>query len=253
MISIVTITYNNYEELRSTLDSIANIQDVESIVVNGGSCPKTLDFLKSYNGVSLSEKDTGISDAFNKGVKLSTGDAIMFLNSGDHLIDPEYINECNKILHEKPIVDYLYSDIIFNDELIGPVRINVGPKMKNLAKGMPYPHQSLIIRKTVFDKIGGFNEKLKVAMDFDFVVRMLNANYKIFHYLPIASVKMDGAGVSSKQQLKSIEEITSVLNTHNRMNKKIQFRLHISHFFFFLKKIPFFLKLSKRLKHRIKF
>lgn len=78
MISIITITFNNYSELRTTLDSLKDISNIESIVVNGGSCEKTREFLKNYPGKSVSEKDNGISDAFNKGLRIASGDAILF-------------------------------------------------------------------------------------------------------------------------------------------------------------------------------
>lgn len=252
MISIITITFNNYDELVKTLESIQGLSNIQSIVINGGSCEKTLGFLKNYKGIVLSEKDRGISDAFNKGISFATGEALMFLNSGDLLIDPSYITECNRKLAESPEIDYFYSDIIFKDELLGAVKINVGSKLKNLSKGMPYPHQSLIIRKRVFDKIGGFDENLKVAMDFDFIIRMFNTNFKNFKYLPIASVEMDGSGISSKQQLKSIEEVRIILKKYNLLTKPRKYRLILSEVLLKFKKIPFFLRLSKKYKHKVK-
>ncbi len=78
MISIVTITFNDYEGLIKTVESLRGVEDIEHIVVNGGPCEKTRKFLENYPGKSVSEKDRGISDAFNKGIRLSTGDSILF-------------------------------------------------------------------------------------------------------------------------------------------------------------------------------
>jgi len=83
MISIITITYNNYEGLKRTLSSIPSYNFIESVVVNGGTDKSTLEYLSSYRGKVINEKDEGIADAFNKGITKSSGDAIMFLNSGD--------------------------------------------------------------------------------------------------------------------------------------------------------------------------
>lgn len=98
MISIVTVTYNNFNELIETLNSIPESDIVESVVINGGDCKKTKDFLENYPGKSISEKDDGIADAFNKSIKLSSGDYIMFLNSGDILLSADYLQKQNQYL-----------------------------------------------------------------------------------------------------------------------------------------------------------
>ena len=91
MISVITVTYNNFDDLHRTLHSLEQVDGIESIVVNGGDCEKTKEYLSNFNGIEISEPDKGISDAFNKGVTLATGDNIMFLNSGDVLLSPEYL------------------------------------------------------------------------------------------------------------------------------------------------------------------
>ena len=100
LLSIVTITFNNYEELLNTVASVSDLENCEHIIINGGKCQKTLAFLKSYCGVSVSEPDQGISDAFNKGIKLCQGGAVMLLNSGDILLDQTYPEKALHILKE---------------------------------------------------------------------------------------------------------------------------------------------------------
>ena len=90
-LSVVTLTFNNYHELIKTINSLKGIDSVESVIVNGGSCIETKEFLeKNSQYTSISESDNGISDAFNKGIKLSSGKYITFLNSGDIVIDRGY-------------------------------------------------------------------------------------------------------------------------------------------------------------------
>lgn len=247
MISVVTITFNNHEELIETLDSIKNVSEIESIVINGGSSEETKEFLKTYNGKSITEPDHGISDAFNKGIALSQGDAIMFLNSGDLLIDASYLSDVNNFLKNNPEFDYFYSDLIYNDSIIGKKRITVGDEKRNLARGMPYPHQTLIITKRVFNKIGGFDLDLKIAMDFDLVLRMYQSGFTNKKYIPKASVLMDGTGVSSKQELKCIQEVQQVLKRYGQYNLKTALRTKLSIIFYFLKKNDFLKLLSKKL------
>lgn len=205
MISIVTITFNNHDELMNTIDSIQGVSEIESVVINGGSSTETVKFLQSYSGKSISEKDRGISDAFNKGLRNSGGDAILFLNSGDTLIDKTYIEEANKLL-KNPEIDFIYADIIFEDPSIGDILLKSNRKLPN----MPFNHPTLIVRKEVFEKAGEFDLNFKIAMDLDFVYRMLKVTHK-GHYIPRAVVKMDGRGVSSSQHLKVLKERKAVI------------------------------------------
>ena len=89
MISIITVTYNNFQDLYRTLNSLENVEGIEKIVVNGGKCAKTKKYLSNFDGIVISEPDKGISDAFNKGVSNANGENVMFLNSGDVLLSPD--------------------------------------------------------------------------------------------------------------------------------------------------------------------
>jgi glycosyltransferase involved in cell wall biosynthesis len=220
-LSIITITFNNFQELKTTLNSTIGIQNIESVVINGGICQETKDFLNAhpeYN--SVSESDEGISDAFNKGIKLSTGDAIAFLNSGDKLIDISYYDFANEYFLKHPDIDYIYADIIFNHNEHGELLVK--PHPNDRAK-TPFPHPSLIVRKSVFLKIGGFDKNLKVAMDFDFMCKMIKGNYKGYYYTKAPVVWMDGNGASSSDGQKGINERLLVLNRYNLLdfNSKI--------------------------------
>src|SRR6476469_4711224 len=121
MISVVTITYNNFSELQKTVESLAPVRDrIEHIVVNGGQCGQTKEYLGQYECKSISEPDRGISDAFNKGVRMATGSGVVFLNSGDVLIHPEYLEWAESQLASK---DFTFSDILFDDAGGGIIRL----------------------------------------------------------------------------------------------------------------------------------
>lgn len=222
MISVVTITYNNFSELKATLDSLTGVEGIESVVVNGGSCPSTLEFLSRWKGKSISEKDRGISDAFNKGWRNSSGDAVAFLNSGDVLIEPSYYHKAQEVLDRNPDIDFVYADIRFNHTLSGAYRMTPrGRDFSDLGKGVPFPHPSMVVRREIFEKLGGFSEAYRIAMDFDFVVRLLQAGY-IGHYLPGEVVEMDGAGVSSTREGEGIRECKTSLIEHGCYHGKIR-------------------------------
>jgi len=214
MISVVTITFNNFSELRETLKSVEGIPEVESVVINGGSDPLTTEFLKNHSGTVVNEKDEGISDAFNKGVRYSKGRAVAYLNSGDVLLDREYYIWADRVLAEDPGISFVYADIIFVDPLTGEnVMKPRGRDHLNLGKGMPFPHPSMVVRREIFEQIGGFSMDFKIAMDFDFVVRLLSAGHRGLYY-PQATVKMDGGGVSTSRELQGIMECRRSLEKH---------------------------------------
>ena len=157
MLSIITITYNNYNELIKTLGSIPHSNLIESIVINGGDCKDTPEFLKTYSAKSLSEKDEGIADAFNKGVKLSSGNYVMFLNSGDELVDKSYLENAITILENNQNYGFVHSNLIFIDS--NENELYMKPQMKSLGRGMPFLHPTMVVRKQLFDQIGYFNTR----------------------------------------------------------------------------------------------
>ena len=217
LISIITVTYNNYEDLLLTVDSVKNILDSEHIIINGGNCEKTAKFLHDFPGIFLSENDQGISDAFNKGIKLSNGSAIMFLNSGDILLDKTYPKRALSILENNLDIDFVHADEIYNDTHIGSyIKKPLRTKKQNnpsIGRGMPYRHQTMIIRKTLFKKIGLFNIKL-ITMDYEWICRW-ELTSGIAYYLegePV--VQMDGSGVSARKEWKVVWEAIKIVRTH---------------------------------------
>jgi glycosyltransferase len=213
MISIVTITYNNFDELIETLNSIPELPMVESIVINGGQCEKTKEYLKIYSGKSITEKDEGIGDAFNKGVKLSSGKYIMFLNSGDVLIDKYFPEKALKIIEENSNISFVHSNLLLVDD--SNLELFMRPKLSNLGRGMPYLHPTMIVKKELFNKIGMFDTKLKISMDFDWIVKLVKNNFLGYYLNNNAVVKMDASGKSIKEENEAIKECFWILKSNS--------------------------------------
>lgn len=218
MISVITITYNNYDDLRKTLGSIEGVSNIESIVINGGSCEETKTYLSQITSVSVSEPDKGISDAFNKGLQKAKGEYIIFLNSGDVLKEKEYLTKAEEILNKNHNISFVHGDVIFRDVLCGDMLMK--PALCSLGRGMPYYHQTMVVRKVVFDTIGEFRLDFRFTMDFEFVCRMKNAGFKGFYWDESPVVIMDGAGVSVKKESKSIMEAWRGLRKNNLLNSE---------------------------------
>ena len=267
-LSIITITLNNFEELLRTVESVRDLNGCEHIIINGGECPQTLEFLQGYYGKSVSEPDQGISDAFNKGIRLSSGDAIIMLNSGDILLDRTYPARASQILDQDPQIDFVHADLIFEDTLIGsyimrPLRTK-NVLSPNIGRGMPYRHQSMVVRKEVYGRVGFFNLNY-ICSDFDWVCRwelgLKKSHGKAYYSQGNPVIIMDGGGISSTQERKIILEAIKIIR---QRNKHISFlektrsysalfrRLVLFSVRVFLKKLGFvnILVIIKRIKYK---
>jgi hypothetical protein len=128
----------------------------------------------------------------------------MFLNSGDILIDPSYPAEAYSVLAKNKDIHFVHSNILFLD-ILG-AELFMKPPFCNLGRGLPYLHPTMIIRKSVFDEIGLFNTDYKIAIDFDFIVRLVKMEYEGFYREGKAVVKMEGSGKSTKEEQAAIKE-----------------------------------------------
>jgi glycosyltransferase involved in cell wall biosynthesis len=249
MISIITITYNNYEELLKTINSIPNSEGIEKIVINGGDCTNTENYLKKSSIKYISESDAGIADAFNKGVKIASGDYIMFLNSGDILLDKNYPLNAVSVLKEKEDIDFVHSNLLLAD-LTG-IEIIMKPTFSNLGRGMPFLHPTMIVKKVLFNKIGMFDTKYKIAMDFDWISKLIKNNSKGYYINGEPVVLMDGGGKSVAQEKLAIKECFSILKKNDLLTFEnyVGYIIRYSLFFIrnFLLKIGL-VKLLKKLK-----
>ena len=217
LLSVVTITFNNFAELEATVESVRGVADVELVIVNGGSCKETQKYLETLalpgtKIKTLTERDHGISDAFNKGIRLATGDAIVFLNSGDTLRDRDYFGRAMGYLERHPEVGFVHGSIAFTDKIAGTIELK--PSLSSLGRGMPYRHQTMIVRHAIFDQLGHFRTDLKITMDYDFVCRMQKAGVIGYYDQTGPLVLMDGGGVSSTKELAAYAEGFHVLREH---------------------------------------
>ncbi len=233
-LSVITLTFNNYDELKATYESIFKVDNVdyEWVVINGGDCPKTKLFLENLsdnNFKYISEKDNGIYDAFNKGVALASGELLVFINSGDLLISETYLRDVVLKFKSSIETSFCYSNIIFVDENAGKLVFKYD-KNKHISEGMPYFHQTLVVRKDIFNQIGLFDTYFKIAGDYDWVMRMTLSGFQGY-YFDEESILMDGKGISAKQEFKSIKECFYSL----KINKNLGLRSCLGVFYRFLK------------------
>ncbi|WDE98221.1 glycosyltransferase family 2 protein [Lentisphaera profundi] len=210
-ISIITICYNNAKELKSAIDSVLgqSYEDIEYIIVDGGSCDGTQELVESYgNRIAkyTSEPDKGIYDALNKGINLATGDFIGFMHSDDIYAHADVIKDVVEAL-KKNNSQAIYSDLQYVDKndtsLIKRFWTSGEYQKAKLKKGWMPPHPTLFLHKDIYQlaKLPSgeyFDTSMKIAADYDFMVRILN-KYDISPiYLPQVTVKMRVGGASNR-------------------------------------------------------
>lgn len=198
-LSIITINYNDCEGLRRTIQSVASqsFKDFEYIVIDGGSTDGSKDIIEKYKdhlNVAISEKDTGIYNAMNKGASFATGEYLLFLNSGDTLVNNSVLSRLMRSDFSEDIVSCRM--IWFDDK---KQYLNTPPKNVSLFTfiGGSLPHPSTIIRNTIFKKIGGYSEGYRIISDWCFFVDALlqyNASYTTSD---IVLSKFNGYGLST--------------------------------------------------------
>ena len=203
-ISIITVTYNSEKTIRTTLDSVAKQtwHEIEHIIIDGSSSDRTLEIIKEFPHVSLviSEKDKGIYDAMNKGIRKSSGDVIGFLNSDDWFYSDTIIEEIHDGFNLN--VDAVYGDLVFvsNELDTVPKRIWISEPYKNEAflTGWVPPHPTFYAKKSVFLQYGLFKSELMFAADFDIMCRFLEKESIVTKYLPGHKIKMRLGGATTK-------------------------------------------------------
>jgi glycosyltransferase involved in cell wall biosynthesis len=202
--------------LKKTMQSVDSqtYTNYEYIVIDGNSTDGTLDFLKNYEGKLtkyVSESDQGIYDAMNKGVKMSSGDYVIFLNAGDLFADATTL--------EKIFKDKIYdSDVIYGD-VIKNGKIKPAEKPHNAHK-MYFCHQSCFTKLECLRQFP-FDTKYKMSADFNFF-KILTLNNKTFKQLNIPIAIFDTTGVSNTKRSKGLKENINVVNEHDNIINKVR-------------------------------
>ena len=208
MISIITATYNSAETINDTIKSVLcqTNKDFEYIIVDGGSTDETIDIVKSYESEFsgrlkwVSEKDKGIYDAMNKGIKMASGDIIGILNSDDYYTSDDILQTIADAFKCQN-VDAIYGDIHFikdgvpdkcvryySSRLFSPFWLRFG--------FMP-AHPSVYCKREVFDKSGLYRLDYKIGSDYEMMVRLFRKHKISSRYVPKDFVTMRTGGASN--------------------------------------------------------
>ena len=210
-ISIITATFNNEETIEDAIKSVSSqtYKNIEHIIIDGSSSDKTIQIIRKHQdkiAKIISEPDKGIYDALNKGIKNSTGDIIAFLHGDDIYADEKIIELAVQVI-ENENIDSVYADLLYvsknNTNKI--IRNWKAGKFKysKLKKGWMPPHPTFLVKKEIYKKYGEFDTSLKIAADYDIILRFLGKHKISTTYLPKVMIKMRIGGESNKS-LKNI-------------------------------------------------
>lgn len=215
-ITIITVVRNAEALIERTVDSIIgqSYGRVEYIVIDGASVDGTLSRLQAYGGKIdrlISEPDDGISDAWNKGLGLATGEIVGLLNAGDEYAANAVSNAVTAI--------QLGADLVYGDtDLVGEMG-NVISKNRGrfhlwlFSGGIGFYHPTVFARRSVYDKVGVFDKSLKYAMDTDWIVRAMARGCRIRH--AAIKVKMLDGGVSVNNRFNAYGEYLQILKRND--------------------------------------
>lgn len=204
-ISIITIVFNGEATIARAIESVLSQKNVEIeyIVIDGLSKDKTLEVIAPYaKQVThlVSERDEGIYDAMNKGIRLATGDVVGLLNADDFYANPMVLSTVLQQFSD-PLVDAVYGDLEYfrvkNPNKVARVYRSQYFHSGQLSRGLMPAHPTLFLRKNVYEKFGEFDPSYKIAGDFEFMIRIFKDGLINAVYLPLRMVKMQMGGIST--------------------------------------------------------
>lgn len=219
-LSVISINLNDHKGLDKTIQSIVaqTFADLEFIIIDGASKDQSVELIKSHtNKITywISEPDTGIYNAMNKGIRQAKGKYCLFLNSGDWLADE---NVLSRVFEHQQDADIISGDIAFYETDKNAAKWLVpSPDVltaKTLFNGT-LPHQATFIKRELFEKYGLYDENLKIAADWQFFLETLLEHHVTYRHYPglVAYFNMDGISCRTETQDLPKREKRAILET----------------------------------------
>jgi glycosyltransferase involved in cell wall biosynthesis len=229
-ISLITVSYNSEETIRETFESVRGQKiegfELEYIHVDGLSNDATMEISKEFDDIitiRISEKDSGIYNAMNKGINMATGDVIGFLNSDDTFADSLVLNEIIKAFVSDKDVSIVYGDIDYTS-LDGVIKRKWRTGVQESFRGGWHPpHPAFYAKRSLFSLHGSFDERLRIAADFDLMLRFMETTNAVASYLPSVFVKMKLGGESNKSFANIKRSNREILQSFKKYNIRPRF------------------------------
>lgn len=214
LFTIVTVTYNAADLLERTINSVTQqtLKDIEYIIIDGASTDGTIDIIKANSGnvtTWVSERDTGIYDAMNKGIALATGKWINFMNAGDVFSDMHVLSQVSGLVSQE--TDVIYGDRYYIKQ--GKKELQKAKPISTIFERMPFGHQSTFVRTELIKKYR-FNDTYKFAADYNLLITLYLNGFN-FKYVDIAICDFLAGGQSESGLRPYLETIKILLDSTN--------------------------------------
>jgi glycosyltransferase involved in cell wall biosynthesis len=204
-VSVVTICRNSEATIEQALSSVfrQTYPEIEHIVIDGKSSDGTNGIIRRYSdrlAYWVSEPDRGIADAYNKGLAQVQGDVVGILNSDDYYVG-DRIGEVMTLFAADAQLGFVFADLDYVDDQGRLLFTQLGDPdyMSSIFYTMPsLPHPTVFARTTVYRQVGGFDESYKVAMDYEWLLRVVKAGFR-GAYLPGSMTAMRTGGNSDRR------------------------------------------------------
>ncbi len=263
-ISVITPTFNSEKTIAKNVESILNqsFKDFEHIIIDNLSSDKTLEIVNELykNSPSnlriISEKDNGISEAFNKGIKCAVGDLVTILNSDDYYYSNSIFEQVTNAFNKSTYL-IIHGDVLFIDPKYGSYLRK--PYNLDRLSTMPLNHPTMFVKKEVYSEVGLYNINYRYSMDFEFYCRLYNhypdLSKNLFYFDKNPLVVMNAGGESWSNEIQSIYEVKKAVINHRllkfRLLLQIQLRLFRTYLKMFLDKVgfTFLVKFWRRVIH----
>jgi glycosyltransferase involved in cell wall biosynthesis len=228
--TILTATLNNEKNLKENIASVKNqiYKKIEHIIIDGGSCDSTIEILKKYEQSYpfhwISETDTGIADALNKGLRIAKGEFIIVLHADDVLFNEETLSSVFSLINKSQKDIYSFP-VLYEHPIRGHILLKPNRHLWYNHFRLIFRHQGCFVHRSVFDKIRGFNTSYRISMDYDFFYRALKHKCSVEFFDRPVSI-MGGKGLSSvvdnvPQRLKE-DRLVQAINEDNKFWKTTQ-------------------------------
>lgn len=204
-ISVITAVLNKQDTIADAVRSVVGQtwHDVEHIVIDGASTDGTIQALQPYVAriaVLLSEPDGGIYDALNKGIRIATGDVVGFLHSDDMFASERVLERVARQFAD-PTVDAVYGDLAYvrSADPSHVVRLWRAGRFsrRKLSWGWMPPHPTFYVRRGVYERLGAFDTRYRIAADYECMLRFLGEGRVVTRYVPEVLVRMRLGGASN--------------------------------------------------------
>jgi glycosyltransferase involved in cell wall biosynthesis len=231
-ISIITACYNSEKYIKDTIKSILNqtYQNIEYIIIDGKSIDNTVNIIKEFEPKFnsrlkwITEPDTGIYDAMNKGIKLATGDIIGILNSDDIYLNNNVISKIVNIFANND-TDSIFANLYFVDSNDTKKIVRTWKSSSyipySFSKGWHPPHPTFFVKRDYYDKYGDFDTTFQISADFELMLRFIEKFQIKTYFLDEFIVAMRYGGESTKSIGKIVTGNKNIIKAFKKNNIKI--------------------------------